>query len=518
MDDWIVLQTLPNHPANLGFLLRGAGHPIFFGYFSLANAMGAPLLAMKVVAIGSILAGGLALYATALRLGLMTPPEAFILAMAAWTYPGYELWAGKANSVYVLSYALFLVGAWLVVTFHGAAHRRRLAVRVAALVAFLLSFALNSLMALYALVLLGLFLHTYVEAASRETWLPKAVGAGLTTVKRFPDFLLLPVAYWGLLNALFPRQGIYLTHYRMHVPGPSAMLSGFEAFARVGYRDLVRKFGPEAISSIALVAILAVVIGVGLLLIDRDREGRCSRPDLLWPLAGALCTFVLAALPYTIAQIAPQHHFYETRHLLLFGLPLGLALVFMKRLLDRLPLRHAGSVACAIVLAVLWAALVRDYSALQARWLKLESIMANLRDTPPIPALVFNLADGFLDYPSPHTYFGITEVTGALRLAWGPRPFVGFTRRGERSTVLSEIAVLLASEGSAFRDMNPGGPQATIKVEAGPSAAPNGALARRYYACRLGLCSTTDLVRSIALVRLDEGPIPGVDPIAPQSR
>lgn len=223
-------------------------------------------------------------------------------------------------------------------------------------------------------------------------------------------------------------------------------------------------------------------------------------------------------MPYTIAQIAPQDHFYETRHLLLLGLPLGLALVFVKRLFDLLPVRRAGSIVCVIAVAVLWGTLVRDYCALQARWLKLESIIVNLRSIPQAPALVFDLADGFLDYPSPHTYFGMTEVTGALRLAWGPQPFVGFTRRNERATVLNEIAFLLASEGSAFRDMKPDGPQATIKVEAGSSAASNAALARRYYECRLGLCSTSELIKKIALVRLDVGPIPGVDPIAAQPR
>ena len=37
MDDWLVLKLRPDYPIDLSFLVHGAGHPIFFGYYRLIN-------------------------------------------------------------------------------------------------------------------------------------------------------------------------------------------------------------------------------------------------------------------------------------------------------------------------------------------------------------------------------------------------------------------------------------------------------------------------------------------------
>ena len=42
MDDWLVLKVGPEYPVDIDFLVHGAGHPVFFGYYSLANMTGTP--------------------------------------------------------------------------------------------------------------------------------------------------------------------------------------------------------------------------------------------------------------------------------------------------------------------------------------------------------------------------------------------------------------------------------------------------------------------------------------------
>src|ERR1700743_1998363 len=57
MDDWLLLKLRPDYPIDLSPLIRGAGHPVFFGYFSFANMTGAPVTVMVIMTVLAILAG-----------------------------------------------------------------------------------------------------------------------------------------------------------------------------------------------------------------------------------------------------------------------------------------------------------------------------------------------------------------------------------------------------------------------------------------------------------------------------
>ena len=95
MDDWLVLNVRPGYVVNIGFLLNGAGHPVFFSYDYIANLTGNPILVMKVLACAGIFLGAASMLLAATRLNLMTCLEAVGFALIVWTYPGYQLWAEK---------------------------------------------------------------------------------------------------------------------------------------------------------------------------------------------------------------------------------------------------------------------------------------------------------------------------------------------------------------------------------------------------------------------------------------
>jgi hypothetical protein len=134
---------------------------------------------------------------------------------------------------------------------------------------------------------------------------------------------------------------------------------------------------------------------------------------------------------------------------------------------------------------------------------------------PRPAATVFDLVDGFENYSPRFAPFGIAEVTGMLRLAWGRHPFLGFSLQGERPTVLHEMESARNGEGSPFHNMDPFGPEATILLQPGPAAAPNAVLVRHYYACRLlAKCDVSVLLDQLARVTVDVGPIAGLTPLA----
>ena len=516
MDDWLVLKPRPDYFIDIDFLLNGAGHPIFYSYDTFANWTGAPVAVMVSLAFAGIVFGAISLMLTATRLGLLDRAEAVGFALIVWTYPGYQLWAGKANAVYVFSFGLLFIGAWLLTLAFSARGLRRVLLRVACVLVFLLSFALNSTIVLYAFVMLGLFVAIWrggnaAHGLVRRTWL-----AAWRCALGYPELVVLPLIYWGTLNIWFKRIGVYTQHYDAHFPTPGELAKGWWAFFVTGYRDVVVHAVRAAIQVPGLFILAAVLVGIVLLLLRPGTKPTASRTAIAWPLGLAVVLFLALSSPYLIAGLRPSStHFYESRHLLMFGVPSALTLLAFKRQAER---RMTPGAAFAVMfglsltgsIGMLWS----DYVFMQARTLKQEALARNLASRVQPAATVYALDDGFFDYPSRHVPFGLAEVTGMLRLAWGNQPFFGFALVAERPDILRGMEEARTAPGSAFHHFDPSGPQATISFQPGPGAAPNQTLVRKYYACRLlARCDVAEFLAQLARVTIKVAPIAGILPV-----
>lgn len=521
MDDWLVLKARPDYLVDIDFLLNGAGHPIFYSYDTFANWTGAPVAVMVSLALAGIVFGAVCLMLTATRLDLLDRAEAVGFALIVWTYPGYQLWAGKANAVYVFSLGLLFIGAWLLTLAFGARGLQRVLLRLAAALVFLLSFALNSTIVIYAFVVLGLFVAIWrggdaAQGLARRTWL-----AAWRCVLRYPELMVLPLVYWGALNVWFKRIGVYAQHYDAHLPTLGELAGGWWAFFLTGYRDVATHAIRAAIQVPALFIAAAVLVGIVLLMLRPDTKPAASRGAIAMPLALAMVLFLALSSPYLIAGLRPSStHFYESRHLLMFGVPLALTLLGFKRLAERWTAPRAAfavmfGVGLIVSIGMLWS----DYVFMQARTLKQQALAHDLAGRVQPAATVYALDDGFFDYPSRHVPFGLAEVTGMLRLAWGNQPFFGFALRAERPDILRGMDEARKAPGSAFRHFDPSGPQATISLQPGPGAAPNQTLVRKYYVCRLlARCDVAELLAQLAQVTIKVGPIAGVLPLEAASK
>lgn len=527
MDDWLVLKPRPDYFVDLDFLLNGAGHPIIFGFYSLANLTGAPILFMKIVGLVAIVSGGVCLLRAAIVSGLLTSVEAVGFSAIVWAYPGYVLWTCKGNTGYITSFALSCIATYLLTQMWKAKGAGRILYRIGAALTYFFSFALNSTMVLFAFAMLGLFIAVLRSSGDEPRPIRRLVVSAWRCATTYPEFVVLPVAYWAVLNIWFKRVGAYAAHYNAHFPSLPELITGWKVFFRLSYWDVVSDTVHVALDDPRILALAVVVVGAAFLMLLSDQRHRADgRRSIAAPLLLAAALFLMLSLPYLIAGLRPSRHFYETRHLLMFGLPSALGLLALKRLVE---VFAGGRVAFAIVFgpaAVVWvAALWNGYVFQQARALKQEALYSHLAAMRQPAATVFDLDDGFLDYPSPHTPFGISEVTGMIRLAWGNKPFFGFTGRAERPTILQEMDAARRMEGSAFHHFDPTGPQATILLRPGPNAVPNPALVKRYYSCRLlGRCELSQLLAGLADVSIVLGPIAGIKQLdapntpAPSSR
>ncbi|MDD1526122.1 hypothetical protein C7U92_09690 [Bradyrhizobium sp. WBOS7] len=525
MDDWLVLKPRPDYFIDIDFLLNGAGHPIFYSYDRFANWTGAPVAVMVSLAFAGIVFGATSLALTARRLGLLDRAEAVGFALSVWTYPGYQLWAGKANAVYVFSFGLLFVGAWLLTLAFSARGPRRVLLRLACALAFLLGFALNSTIVLFAFVMLGLFVAIWRGGNAADGFVRRSWLAGWRCAAGYPELIALPLIYWGTLNIWFKRMGVYAQHYDAHFPTLGELARGWWAFFVAGYRDVMANAVRAAITIPTLFIAAAVLAGIVVLLLRSDTKPAASRLAIFLPLMLAVMLFLALASPYLIAGLRPSSmHFYESRHLLMFGVPSALALLAVKRLVERWTsprLAFAAVFGAGLIVSIgmLWT----NYIFMQARTLKQEALARDLAGRAQPAATVYALDDGFFDYPSRHVPFGLAEVTGMLRLAWGNQPFFGFALRAERPDILRSMDEARKAPGSAFHHFDPSGPQATISFQPGPGAAPNPVLVRKYYACRLlARCDVPEFLAQLAQVTIKLGPIPGILPIeknaAPEAR
>ena len=516
MDDWLLLKPQSSYVVDMNFMLQGAGHPVFFSYFSLANWTGAPISAMQTLAFVSIASGALCAASVASRLKMLTPLEALAAALIIWTYPAYGMWAGKANTVYVFSFSLFFIGSWLLSLCFGAGGKSRIFLRICAAMVFFFSFALNSTMVLYAFSMLALYIATYLTADATTGMARRALTSAFRTVMSFPELAVLPLIYWAVLNIWFARVGVYATYYNTHLPTFADIADGIHTFVTFGYTRALRDAVRTALENRSMPLAAALLVLTGLFL-SRAKCGprMISAVAVGWPIVVAIAVFLAISVPYLIVGARPGEHVYETRHLLLFGIPLALALLSLKRFSELLipePFATAAVFGGALILAIpsLWA----GYAFLQARALKQESLVEHLASLPKPAALVFGVVDGFEGKFGRNLAFGITELSGMLRLAWGDEPFFGFTEQAERTWVLREMECARTAKGTAFSHIAPTGPQATISMQPGPSAGPAINVARHYYACRLfGSCDVSQFVQQQVLVDVKAGPIPNIDAV-----
>lgn len=512
-EDWLLFEVKPGYPIQTDFLIHGAGHPFLYIYSALANLSGSPIAFMKALALAGIVIGALNLKSFLVRLQQFSGFEAALFSFLVWSYAGYRDWATKLTATYIFSFALLCLGLNLlaVVT---AADRSRWWLRLCGLAAIFCSFSLNSMIAPYFVGVFAIFFFGKAEWAN-----DRSISARLmTSITRFADFLAVPVIYWISVNHFFPKIGPYQGYYLVRIPHIEALISGFSNFWRWGFYQ-------PAWEAIALTretrwpVISMLVVGTGFVAaINRRDEGYAdhrpaSASTAVYLAMAAVVVFFVCAMPYLVAGLSPDGHFYESRHLILFGLPLGLMLICAYRIMCLISSNKiVGQVLVVLSLAANLCALCSGYFLQQARWLRQESLIDGLRRSyREPPAAVFDLIDGFLDHPG-QTYFGVTEITGALHSAWDSRPLFGFSGRSERPTVLQEVDVLVQMDGSAFRNMDLWGPQATIELVPKAPVLTNYRLSRSYYQCLIRLCDTQSFIAALADTTVRVGPIANLAP------
>jgi hypothetical protein len=351
------------------------GHPHTTYLYRLLALFPDFLLAHRLLAFGSLLASGWLTYGLLQKLNWFTRGESLLVALWSIGFPAYQYGIEISHLWNLLPYSVFLLGWWLALGLDSTERsKEKTGLRVGALACLAFSFMNPALLVFY----FGFWLVWSGRIYRQQAIHPVQI------MRRYPDFLLLPFAYWGLMRLLFPPHGIFVDYNEID-PTRLLDLSGWWQFVEVGVlAQLTRPF--------TLMPPLLLLLIAGLyLLLNRwgrweerpfSRQKRRGRETAIFGVA--LLFLFLAAFPFIVVGKPPSLYGFDTRQLLLVGLPLALLLLVGVRLFggEQGRLHRAGGLLALLLLLSFSLAQAASYLAWQARWVRDQSVRLNLADLP----------------------------------------------------------------------------------------------------------------------------------------
>lgn len=420
----------------------------------------------KVVSFAAISLAAALVYAIGSETRLVSRRESLSIALISLLYPVFQLAVEPIMLPYYLCYTLLLLGVFAALRSEWANGRRRLLGQAFALLCFLLSFTINSLLVFY----FGFFLLLALTLRFAHGMTFRRV---ITTILlRRTAFMLLPFVYWVALRSLFPVSGtIYGAYNQLRLPpAPFELLGAF--FLNTIAGQLL-----EAVQALAaawpllFLLVPAALWGYTRLRLDTRpfADGPRSKGYALLGFGTVLAG--LGMLPYLAVGKVPDLSGWDMRHALLVGLPLGIIVTAALRLIctnDAGRLSRLGFVFLVLLLAAQSMAMLDAYSAWSFRWIKDRSIIANLPATPGVRDAAVLWIDDRFPVGSEHYYF-FHEWTSIFKHALGNERHIGLYR---------PYAQDLLTTGQPFfngrfnlADFDPAGCQAVLTIERGTATA-----------------------------------------------
>jgi len=284
---------------------------------------------------------------------------------------------------------------------------------------FFLSFNLNSLLVAFYSVALALF------ALRLDSWKwSEILGAGIRYVRKFPDFLVLPIVFWIWKKIIYPSTGAYADYNTLSFSIGHLAAGFFEM-----YRQMLAPLAFEMFSSPAwILAAVLVATGVAWVVASNKDSYRLteSRGPVLMVIGLAL--FLANIFPYLAVGHVPTLFGWTSRNAILTPLPLAMMVVGVAITATRLflsaPVR-AWYVLVAALIVLNVGACWRNYLSLQAFGLKQEAIAFQINEVKrQKPTTLIQLRDYFriphtIDYYAPSIWTFLPTL-GALK----PETFV----------------------------------------------------------------------------------------------
>jgi hypothetical protein len=457
------------------------GLPAVYYQHRLMARLGGGVFGFRLLAFVTTVLSALAVYALSLRLGALGDLYSLLLALLYLSYAGYHMNTDtNVGLQYTLPTAIFYWAAYVALAAQDQSGAGHLALRVIALLAFLIAFNANSLL-VYYFGFLGLKLLLAWPQAGDLEQAARLFVANL-------DYIALPFLFWILKERLTPRHGFYMDYNRISIRPLRVMFrllnavrSGLEAPVSAPLRTAAA-FHYLWIPIAAFAA--AFYAAERLLPIPPLPEGMVQ---VL--LLGGPVLLILAALPYALVgqQFAPAG--WATKHHMLFHLPVAMIVLGVAALV--LPPNFAFA-ALVLVLAANAAYLLRLYLyyiavvAKERSWLHKLKALDGARQTAVFSITDHHSIQGDPVFPqnSPAYAFYMFEWL------WGEKTHLGIHVPPQQMLrIPPEVVATEITQTSLDYEMggiDVRGPQARLHIHDGAERSPMRVALRYLKACYAG--------------------------------
>jgi hypothetical protein len=281
------------------------------------------ILVAKFLCVASVLLNAALVMLISVRVAHGNRNFAVLAGATAAAFPGMS---GESFQLTFLLYCffvpVFLLGILLFIE-TALSPTPKPIIRVAAIVALLLSFSLNSLLAFFYALVPAVF---YASLGREQTAPRQLIAAGARFLLRHLDFLAAPLVFWAAKEILMPRVGMYARYnaFRFDWAG---ILQAYERLVPDMLQTVL--FVPLSIplaTWFAAAVFIIAALAVGPILPRLTRDSASSATELTILLGLGCLALIGAAFPYyLVGRRSIQIYGFMSRDNVLF--PLGVSWV-----------------------------------------------------------------------------------------------------------------------------------------------------------------------------------------------
>jgi len=301
-------------------LFHEVGRPLDLWFYAPLRWLGADAVTMaKCLGTAAWIASAVCAAAVLGRLARLPRHVAVANGLLMATLPIFDLLGEVALWMNTACVLLFWLSWNLVCGLEERTGWRSIGVRLGCLATFFLSFNLNSNLVMFYAVAAAL-----VGLRWRELPATTMLARGPRVMRRYADFLLLPVVFWLWKTWFTPTSGFYAAGYNQPSLAPARLLAGYQAMAtNFVARGLLGFFSsPRWI----VVGLLAGCVTAALLASVNGGQKACApRAKLGLQLAGWGSFLLLAAaFPYVAVGQGLANEGWLSRNCILCPLPVAM--------------------------------------------------------------------------------------------------------------------------------------------------------------------------------------------------
>jgi hypothetical protein len=295
-----------------------------------------------------------------------------------------------------------------------------------------------------------------------------------------PDYLILPFAFWFIKNRFWPTSNNYANYNKIIVPWN---IDNLRNIYLTIYKDFInngifQQFLLILENWLLHPLIYIGVIIIGLFLFKKFHINSCVLYDEKQKPSWVLLVFgifllLLGIFPYAAVGLNPEPISWDSRHTILMGMPMGLIIAGLLQLQihrnnsakkDTISLSRFGWVLIVVLIFSFSQLVIKNYLALQARWVIDRSVIVNLsRFAEYKDFSVFWVDNKFSPYPEEYRFY---EWAGIFKKAWGTESHIGFAKRHKSSDSLTRYAKYF-TEANLLGTFDPNGYQAALTIKPG---------------------------------------------------